>query len=176
MKNLIYLISAALLLSIAASSCEDDKKSAELLKQSTEIAMQRTDSFNQVRKDSLAKVAIREKRRSDSLRRVDSLRRIYERNNITISGKVGENSATLTMRRNNDVDGVTGTFTTEGKSVRVSGTFNDRVRLSGKQQIDSVSSLRVSISLTRVENQFSGQVTFDRDGNSYTRQAIMHRY
>ena len=54
MKNLIYLISAALLLSIAASSCEDDKKSAELLKQSTEIAMQRTDSFNQVRKDSLA--------------------------------------------------------------------------------------------------------------------------
>ena len=176
MRKLLYFALSALFVGIASSSCEDDKKTAELLKQSTEIAIERTDSFNQVRKDSLAKVAVREKRRSDSLRRVDSLRRIYERNNITISGKVGENNATLTMRRNNDVDGVSGTFTCEGKSVRVSGTFNDRVRLSGKQQIDSTSSLRVSISLTRVENQFSGQVTFDRDGNSYTRQAILHRY
>ena len=57
-----------------------------------------------------------------------------------------------------------------------SGTFGDRVKLNGKQQIDSVSSLKVSISLTRVEDQYSGQVTFNRDGNSYTRQAILHKY
>ena len=175
MKKLIYAFVVAVIV-FAVASCEDNSKSAALLRESTEIAKMRTDSFLKVQKDSIAKAKIAERRRADSLRRVDSLRRIYERNNITISGKVGDSRATLTMRRNNDVDGVTGTFTTEGKSVRVSGTFNDRVRLSGKQQIDSVSSLRVSISLTRVENQFSGQVTFDRDGNSYTRQAIMHRY
>ena len=59
---------------------------------------------------------------------------------------------------------------------RVSGTFNDRVRLSGKEQIDSVSWLKVNISLTRVEDKFSGQVTFDRAGQTYTRQAILYRY
>ena len=127
-----------------AASCDDDKKAAQILRESTEIAKERTDSFIQVQKDSIAKERIREKRRSDSLRRVDSLRRIYERSNITISGKVGESSATLTVRRNNDIDGV--------------------------------SSLKVSISLTRVEDQYSGQVTFNRDGNSYTRQAILHKY
>jgi hypothetical protein len=175
MRKIHFFIIPMMMLFIIAS-CGDDKKSAELLRQSTEIAVQRTDSFNKVYKDSLEKVRLREQRRSDSLRRVDSLRRIYERNNITISGKVGENPATLTLRRNNDTDGVGGTFTCEGKSIRVSGSFNDRVRLSGKQQIDSVSSLKVSISLTRVEDKFSGQVTYDRNGNSYTRQAILHRY
>ena len=59
----------------------------------------------------------------------------------------------------------------------MSGTFGDHVRLNGRQQIDSLSSLRVFISLTRVEeDKFSGQVTFDRDGSSYTRQAVLHRY
>lgn len=159
------------------SSCGEDKKSAELLRESTEIAMQRTDSFRKIQQDSLAKVMVREKRRSDSLRRVDSLRRIYERNNIKISGKVGEDAASLTLRRNNDIDGVGGTFSCGGKSVHVSGTFGDHVRLNGRQQIDSLSSLRVFISLTRVEeDKFSGQVTFDRDGSSYTRQAVLHRY
>ena len=159
-----------------AISCGDDKKSAELLRESTAIAMQRTDSFVKVQQDSLAKVKVREQRHSDSLRRVDSLRRIYERNNIRISGKVGEDNATLTLRRSNEVDGVGGTFSCGGKNVHVSGTFGDRVRLSGKQQIDSLSSLKVSISLTRVEeDKFSGQVTFDNNGNTYTRQAIMRR-
>lgn len=175
MRNLLYASIILFLVGIAMG-CEDDKKSAELLRESTEIAMQRTDSFIKEQKDSLAEVRIREKRRSDSLRRVDSLRRIYERNNIKISGTVGEDRATLTMRRNNDIDGVAGTFTCGGKSVRVSGTFNDRVRLSGKEQIDSVSWLKVNISLTRVEDKFSGQVTFDRAGQTYTRQAILYRY
>ena len=176
MRNLVYAVFAAMMLFIAAG-CEDDKKSAELLRESTEIAIQRTDSFLKKQKDSLAEDRIREKRRSDSLRRVDSLRRIYERNNIKISGTVGEEKATLTMRRNNDTDGVAGTFTTGGKSLRVSGTLsNDRVRLSGKDQIDSVSWLKVNISLTRVEDKFSGQVTFDRAGQTYTRQAILYRY
>ena len=171
----MFTITVGLLLMFAAS-CDDDKKAAQILRESTEIAKERTDSFIQVQKDSIAKERIREKRRSDSLRRVDSLRRIYERSNITISGKVGESSATLTVRRNNDIDGVSGTFNCEGRTVRVSGTFGDRVKLNGKQQIDSVSSLKVSISLTRVEDQYSGQVTFNRDGNSYTRQAILHKY
>ena len=176
MKKILYLIWGIIALAIAAS-CGEDKKSAELLRESTEIAMQRTDSFVKIQKDSLAKVKIREQRRSDSLRRVDSLRRIYERNNIKISGKVGENSASLTLRRNNDTDGVGGTFSCDGKNIRVSGTFGDRVRLSGKQQIDSVSSFKVSISLTRVEeDKFSGQVTFDDNGSTYTRQAVLHRY
>jgi len=175
MRKLLYPITICLLLMMSAS-CEDDKKAAEILRESTEIAMQRTDSFRKIQKDSLEKVRIREKRRSDSLRRADSLRRVYERNNITISGKVGDAPATLSVRRNNNVDGVSGTFSCEGRSVRVNGTFGDRVRLSGKQQLDSVSSLRVNISLTRVDNQFSGQVTFDRNGNSYTRQAILHKY
>ena len=175
MRNLLYASIILFLVGIVMG-CEDDKKSAELLRESTEIAMQRTDSFIKEQKDSLAEVRIREKRRSDSLRRVDSLRRIYERNNIKISGTVGEDRATLTMRRNNDIDGVSGTFTCGGKSVRVSGTFNDRVRLSGKEQMDSVSWLKVNISLTRVEDKFSGQVTFDRAGQTYSRQAILYRY
>ncbi len=174
MRKLLYVIVAILAISIA-SSCEDDKKNAELLRESTEIAMQRTDSFRKVQQDSIEKVKIREKRRSDSLRRVDSLRRIYERNNIALYGTVGDANASLTLRRSNDTDGVSGSFTSEGKTVRMSGTFGDRVRLNGKQQIDSTSTLKVSISLTRVEDKFSGQVTFDRNGSSYTRQAILYR-
>jgi hypothetical protein len=175
MKNLIYAFVVAVIV-FAVASCEDNSKSAALLRESTEIAKMRTDSFLKVQKDSIAKAKIAERRRADSLRRVDSLRRIYERNNITISGKVGDSRATLTMRRNNDVDGVSGTFSCDGKSVRVSGTFNNNIYLSGKQQIDSVSSLRVSINLTQVEDKFSGSVTFNNDGQTYTRQAIMHRY
>ncbi len=170
---LVFIILQAVLFFV---SCDEDKKSAQLLRESTEIAIQRTDSFRKIQADSLAKVAIQEQRRADSLRRVDSLRRIYERNNIRISGKVGESSASLTMRRSNDIDGVSGTYTCDGTSIRVSGTFGDRVRLSGKQQIDSVSSKRVTISLTRVEDTFSGQVTTEKDGSSSTRQAIFHRY
>ena len=175
MRKLVYiLVFAGVLFTIA--SCEDNSKSAALLRESTEIAKQRTDSFLKVQKDSIDKAKIIEKRKADSLRRVDSLRRIYERNNITISGKVGDSPATLTLRRNNDVDGVSGTFSCDGKSLRVSGTFNNSIYMSGKQQIDSVSSLRVSINLTQVEDKFSGSVTFNNDGHTYTRQAIMHRY
>ena len=170
----MYVIVSALALG-AVLSCEDEKKNAEMLRESTQIAMQRTDSFRKIQQDSLEKVKIREKRRSDSLRRVDSLRRIYERNNIALYGTVGEAQAKLNLRRNNDTDGASGTFTSDGKSVRVSGTFGDKVRLNGKQQIDSISTLKVSINLTRVEDKFSGQVTFDRDGDSYTRQAILYR-
>lgn len=175
MRKLFYPIVFGLFFMVAAS-CENDKKTAQILKESTEIAMQRTDSFIKKQKDSLAQVSIREKRRSDSIRRVDSLRRIYERNNMTISGKVGDSPATLTVRRNNDIDGVSGTYNCDGRSVRVSGTFGDRVRLTGRQQLDSVTTLRVSINLTRVEDQFSGQVTTERNGSSSTRQAILYKY
>ena len=175
MRKLVYtFVFAIVFFSIA--SCEDNSKATALLKESTEIAIQRTDSFLKVQKDSIAKARVAERRKADSLRRVDSLRRIYERNNFTISGKVGDKPATLTMRRNNDVDGVAGTFSCDGRSIRVSGTMNQNLYLSGKLQKDSVSSLRVSINLTEVEDKYSGSVTFNDDGNTYTRQAVMHRY
>ena len=70
-----------------------------------------------------------------------------------------------------------GTLTCDGKSYRVSGSFGDHVRMSGTQKIDSVSSLKVSINLTRVEeDQFSGQVTIDDKGHLSTRRTIMYRY
>lgn len=174
MKNLFYMAMVALAMT-TFFSCEEDKKSTELLKKSTEIAKQRTDSFRIVQKDSIEKAMARERRRGDSLRRADSLRRVYERNNIKISGKIGNSQATLSIRNNGN--NAFGTLTCDGKSYRVSGSFGDHVRMSGTQKIDSVSSVKVSISLTRVEeDQFSGQVTIDDKGHLSTRRTIMYRY
>ena len=76
MKKLIYAFVVVVIVFLGAS-CEDNSKSAALLRESTEIAKQRTDSFLQVQKDSIAKARVAERRKADSLRRVDSLRRIY---------------------------------------------------------------------------------------------------
>ncbi len=175
MKNLFYMAMLALAMT-TFFSCEEDKKSAELLKKSTEIAKQRTDSFRIVQKDSIEKAMARERRRGDSLRRADSLRRVYERNNIKISGKIGDSHATLSIRSNGGSN-ASGTLTCDGRSYRVSGSFGDHVKMNGSQKIDSVSSVKVSINLTRVEeDQFSGQVTIDDRGRLSTRRTIMYRY
>ncbi len=175
MKNLFCIVLVTLTM-ITIASCDNDKKSAELLRKSTEIAKRRTDSFRVVQKDSIEKAMAIQRRRGDSLRRVDSLRRIYERNNIKISGKVGDSYATLSIRRNGGSN-ASGTLSCDGKNYRVNGSFGDNVSMKGSQKIDSVSSIKVDIKLTRVdEDQFSGQVTINDRGRSTTRRTIMHRY
>lgn len=170
------LSSIALMMVLSVISCHEDSKREEIIRRSTELAKQRTDSFLVVQKESLERVKVIERHRADSLRRVDSLRRIYERNHFTISGKVGESSASLTVHRSNDVGGVTGTFNCDGNRVNVSGTYNNGINASGTQRIDSTSTLKVTIRLSQEENDFSGTVTFNRDGSTYSRQAILHRY
>ena len=64
MKNLFYMAMVALAMT-TFFSCEEDKKSTELLKKSTEIAKQRTDSFRIVQKDSIEKAMARERRRGN---------------------------------------------------------------------------------------------------------------
>ena len=156
------------------ASCED-KKSAQMLRESTEIARKRTDSLLTVQKDSLEKERKQNIRRADSLQRVDSLRRVYERSHFVIVGKVGSDSASIDLRHGNELDDLTGTFKWGGRQVKVEGYFGDHITLTGSQKRDSVETLKVLIELTRVENDFSGDVTFEENGKQQTKAAVLKR-
>ncbi len=156
------------------ASCED-KKNAQMIRESTEIARQRTDSLLNVQKDSLEAAKRLAALRADSLHRADSLRRVYERSHFTIVGKVGSDSASIDLRHGNQLDDLTGTFKWGSRSVKVEGYFGDHITLTGSQKRDTIETLKVLIELTRVENDFSGDVTFEENGRKNTKPAILRR-
>ena len=51
----------------------------------------------------------------------------------------------------------------------------DNITLTGSQKRDSIETLRVLIELTRVENDFSGDVTFEENGKTTTKPTILRR-
>ena len=156
------------------ASCED-KKSEQMLRESTEIARKRTDSLLSVQKDSLERQRQMNIRKADSLKRVDSLRRVYERSHFVLVGKVGADSASLDLRHGNELDDLTGTFKWGHRSVKVEGYLGDNITLTGSQMRDSIETLRVLIELTRVENDFSGDVTFEENGKKQIKAAVLKR-
>lgn len=175
MRRLIFFLFAALAITFIIVGCGEDKRAAEIRRRATELAMQRTDSVVKIQQDSLAKVKMRERRRADSIAKVDSIRRIYERNHITLEGTVGGETARLRLNRNGDV--VSGTYSGSGVTVNVHGTWNEGVTATGKQVIDSVTQTRVSINIQRNGNdEFTGSVTINKNGSSYTQRAVMQRY
>ena len=57
----------------------------------------------------------------------------------------------------------------------VEGYLGDNITLTGSQKRDSIETLRVLIELTRVENDFSGDVTFEENGKKQTKAAVLKR-
>lgn len=174
MRKLTFHVLLVLMAAFVWASCED-KKSAEMLRESTAIARQRTDSLLNVQKDSIQRAKQLAIRRADSLRRLDSLRRVYERSHFTIVGKVGGDTASIELRHGNELDDLSGTFKWGGRSVKVEGYFGDHITLTGSQRRDSIETLKVLIELTRVENDFSGDVTFEENGKTTTKPTILRR-
>ncbi len=156
-------------------SCADKNKDDLILK-STEIAKRRTDSLNNVKKDSMEVARLKEIQRQDSIHVADSLRKVYEKNHFTLYGDAGETAITLSVNRKDSSYQAAGDFACEGSKIHVEGTYDKTINMKGTGTWNGKSPVSVSITLREKDDEFHGVVNFKHNDALTSHETTMYKY